>query len=377
MFSKRDYIKLRFLIQIAFIAVFVFLAYLAFRYVFGAIAPFIIAFIAASLAEPLVRLLTQKLRFPRGIASSVSVLLLLLTVVILGAFLSTTIWTEGKELISGIPGQIRSIIDYLKSTLNDGSGIFAHLPDSAIEKTLDYISNYDYSSLFTGSLGSLLLGYAGNVVTYIPNALIFFIVTVVSSVFMSISFPTVKRFVLAQFRPEQQDLIIQIKNTLFSTVGKYLRSYSLLMLITFVELLVFFLVFGFKPALPLAFLIAIVDILPVLGVGTVLIPWAAFCLLSGSPWRALILACMYIVITIVRQILEPKVIGDHVGMLPILTLFCIWVGLKLFGFGGMFLIPITVVILKNLHESGKLHIWKDPVENSKKGEENGNPGTEK
>ncbi len=376
MLSKRDYIKIRFLIQVAFIAVFVFLAYLAFRYVFGAIAPFIIAFVAASLVEPLVTFLTKKLKFPRGLASSISIVLLLVTVIFLGIFLSTTIWAEGKELVSGIPDQIRSIIVYLKGTLKDGSGIFAVLPDSVIEKALDYVSNYDYSSLITGSLGSLVLGYAGNVVTYIPNVLIFFIVTVVSSVFMSISFPVVKAFVLAQFRQDQQSLIIDIKNNLFTTVGKYLRSYSLLMLITFVELLIFFLIFGFKPALPLAFLIAIVDILPVLGVGTVLIPWAAFCLLSGSPWRALILACMYIVITIVRQILEPKVIGDHVGMLPILTLFCIWVGLKLFGFGGMFLIPITVVILKNLHDSKKIQIWKDPSV-KEEGKNDGNPGTEK
>jgi predicted PurR-regulated permease PerM len=189
---------------------------------------------------------------------------------------------------------------------------------------------------------------------------------------MSISFPVVKRFILAQFRPEQQGLIIEIKNSLFSTIGKYLRSYSVLMLITFVELLVFFLIFSIKPALTLAFLIAIVDILPVLGVGTVLIPWAAFYLLSGSPWQALIIACIYIVITVVRQILEPKVIGDHVGMLPILTLFCIWVGLKLFGFGGVFLIPIMVVVLKNLHDSGMIHIWKVPKENEDtKGESNG------
>ena len=157
-------------------------------------------------------------------------------------------------------------------------------------------------------------------------------------------------------------MIIDVKKTLFSTVGKYLRSYSILMFTTFAELLIFFLIFGFEPALPLAFLIAIVDILPVLGVGTILIPWSLVSLLSGAPWRALILICMYIVVTIVRQVLEPKVIGDHVGMMPILTLFCIWVGLKLFGFGGMFLIPITVVIFKNLHESGKVKIWKTPSE---------------
>ena len=362
MLSKRDYKRLHYLIQIAYIAVFIFLVYLAIRYVFGAIAPFVIAFIAASITEPLVKLLVNKLRFRRSLASTISILLLLVATVALVAIFSTTIWAEGRKLILSIPSYIKSAIGYMKEILKNQTGLFALLPEGALDQLTKYLSNYDYSSLLTGSLGSVVIGYAGNVVTSIPNILIFFIVTIVSSVFMSISFPTVKKFVLIQFKPEVQEIIIESKRSFFSTIGKYLRSYSLLMLITFVELLVFFLIFGFKPALPLAFLIAIVDILPVLGVGTVLIPWAAFSLLSGAPLRALLLACMYVVITIVRQVLEPKVIGDHVGMLPILTLFCIWVGLKLFGFGGMFLIPITVVVLKHLHETGRIHIWRSPNE---------------
>ncbi len=360
MLSKRDYKKLHYLIQFAFIAVFIFIAYLAFKYVFGAIAPFIIAIIAASLVEAPVRFLTVKLKLPRSLSSSICIVLLLLIIVALGAFLSTFIWKEGKQLILNIPEYINWLVEYVEKLIQNNDGIFAHLPDETIAKVSDYITNYDYSALITGSLGSEVIGYAGNMVVYIPNAIVFVIVSIVSSVFMSISFPTVKRFILAQLNLAQREIMIEIKQTLFSTVGKYLRSYSLLMLITFVELWAFFLIFGFKPALPLAFLISIVDILPILGVGTILIPWSLISLLTGSPWQALILICMYIVITIVRQVLEPKVIGHHVGMLPILTLFCIWVGLKLFGFFGMFLIPITVVIAKHLHETGKIRIWKEP-----------------
>ncbi len=360
MLSNRDYKKLHYLIQFAFIAVFIFVAYLAFKYVFGAVAPFIIAIIAASIVEAPVRFLTSKLKFPRSLASSICIVLLLLLLVALGAFLSTFIWKEGKSLIENIPEYINWLVDYVEKLIQSNDGIFAHLSDETVAKFSDYIANYDYSSIITGTLGSEIIGYAGNVVVYIPNAIIFIIVSIVSSVFMSISFPVVKRFVLAQLNPKQREIIIEIKRTLFTTVWKYLRSYSLLMLITFIELWIFFLIFGFKPALPLAFLIAIVDILPVLGVGTVLIPWSLVSLLTGSPWQALILICMYIVITIVRQVLEPKVIGHHVGMLPILTLFCIWVGLKLFGFFGMFLIPIAVVIAKHLHETGKIKIWKEP-----------------
>lgn len=375
MLSKRDYKKLHYLIQVAFVAVFLFLAYLAVRYVFGAIAPFIIAFIAASLVEPIVRFFVSKCRLPRAVASTIGIILLLIAFLAIASFISVYIWKEGKDLVFRLPSYISSIAEHIKHLMQNDTGIFSHLSDESIAKVMDYIANYDYSTLFTGSIGGFVLGYAGNVVVQIPNILVFCIVSIVSSFFMSISFPKVKNFILIQFKPQQQNLILDVKKTLFSTIGKYLRSYSILMFTTFAELLIFFLIFGFQPALPLAFLIAIVDILPVLGVGTILIPWSLVSLLSGAPWRALILICMYIVVTIVRQVLEPKVIGDHVGMMPILTLFCIWVGLKLFGFGGMFLIPITVVIFKNLQESGKIKLWKtttDENEFEKEVQDDGN-----
>mgnify|MGYP003302093558 CR=1 FL=1 len=372
MLSKKDYKKLHYLIQFAFIAVFLFLGYLAVRYVFGAIAPFIIAFVAASLVEPIVRFLVSKVRLPRAAASTIGIILLLIVFFAVAAFISVFIWKEGKGLILRLPSYIAAIAEHIKHLMQNDTGIFSHLSDESIAKVMDYVANYDYSALFTGTIGGSVLGYAGNMVIQIPNVLVFCIVTIVSSFFMSISFPKVKSFILAQFKPQQQNLIIDIKKTFFSTVGKYLRSYSILMFITFAELLIFFLIFGFEPALPLAFLISIVDILPVLGVGTILIPWSLVSLLTGAPWRALILICIYIVVTIVRQVLEPKVIGDHVGMMPILTLFCIWVGLKLFGFLGMFLIPITVVILKNLQESGKINLWKTTLEEKIEKEESNN-----
>ena len=372
MLSKKDYKKLHYLIQFAFIAVFLFLGYLAVRYVFGAIAPFIIAFVAASLVEPIVRFLVSKVRLPRAAASTIGIILLLIVFFAVAAFISVFIWKEGKGLILRLPSYIAAIAEHIKHLMQNDTGIFSHLSDESIAKVMDYVANYDYSALFTGTIGGSVLGYAGNMVIQIPNVLVFCIVTIVSSFFMSISFPKVKSFILAQFKPKQQNLIIDIKKTFFSTVGKYLRSYSILMFITFAELLIFFLIFGFEPALPLAFLISIVDILPVLGVGTILIPWSLVSLLTGAPWRALILICIYIVVTIVRQVLEPKVIGDHVGMMPILTLFCIWVGLKLFGFLGMFLIPITVVILKNLQESGKINLWKTTLEEKIEKEESNN-----
>ena len=213
-------------------------------------------------------------------------------------------------------------------------------------------------SLLSGTFGSGVLKYAGSFVTSLPSALVFVIVTIVATYFMSTAFPIIKTFILKQCKPKTKDIILDIKFHFFNTVIKYLKSYFVLMMITFAELSVFFLIFGYKSAITLAFFISIVDILPILGVGTILIPWSIIELILGNPIQALIIIGIYLVITIVRQILEPKIIGDHVGLLPIVTLFCIYIGLQLFGVLGMFLLPITVIILKNLQDNNKVRIWK-------------------
>lgn len=368
MLSNRDYKKLHHLIQFAFFAVIILGIYLAFRYVFGIIAPFVIAFLAASIIEPLVRFMIKKLHMKRALASSICVVLLLGAIIGICAFISVFIWKEGKGLIENIPNYMENLVEKIKLSAETDTGIFAHLPSETIIKLETLVNNYDYSALFTGSVGSALIGYAGDVVEVIPNALIFLLVSVASIFFVSISFPAIKRFILIQFKPQHRELILEIKRSLFSTITKFIRSYSILMFATFAELLIFFLIFGFKPAFPLAFMIAFVDLLPVLGVGTVMIPWALFSLITGKTWEALILICIYIVISIVRQILEPKVIGDHVGIPPILTLIGIWVGLKLFGFLGMFIVPISIVILKELQDSKRIKLWNtEESENEKYG----------
>jgi sporulation integral membrane protein YtvI len=362
MLTNQDKNKLHHLINFAYASVIIFLIYLAFRYVFGLISPFIIAFIAASLIEPIVRSLNEKAKFPRALASSLCIVILLGIIAAISLLISTFILKEGKNLVANIPHYLQLLTREIESDV----GLFSKLPKDLTQTVSKYIADFNYGSLFTGSIGSVLFKYAGSVVEIIPNAMIFLVVTLASSIFMSIGFPKVKNFILIQFKPKHQELIFDIKKSFIDTVWKYVRSYSILMATTFGELLFFFLLFGFKPALPLAFLIAFVDFLPVLGVGTVLIPWALFSLLTGAPWRALILICIYVVITIIRQILEPKIVGDQVGMPPILTLFCIWIGLKLFGFLGMFIVPITAVILKNLQDSGKIKLW-----NTTKGEKHG------
>ena len=141
-------------------------------------------------------------------------------------------------------------------------------------------------------------------------------------------------------------------------VGRILRVYLLLMCITFVELFIGFKILRVDMAFFYAFLTAIVDILPVLGTGTVLIPWGIIACILGNMGMGVGILILYVIITAVRQFLEPKIIGQQVGLHPIVTLICIFAGGKFMGILGIFLFPIMATVLKKMNDEGTIHLWK-------------------
>ena len=131
------------------------------------------------------------------------------------------------------------------------------------------------------------------------------------------------------------------------------------MLLTFGELTAGLLLLRVPHAVLLAALIAVVDILPILGTGTVLIPWIAVSLLGGNTAFAVGLTVLYVVITVVRNILEPRVVSRQIGLHPLATLFFMFLGLRATGgIAGMLLFPVGAIIVKQLQEAGHIHLWK-------------------
>ncbi len=133
-------------------------------------------------------------------------------------------------------------------------------------------------------------------------------------------------------------------------------------LITFLELFVAFTVLGIKYAFLIALVIAVIDILPVLGTGTVLIPWSIFLLLIGDYYTGIALIIVYIVIAVIRQIIEPKIVGKYIGLYPLLTLVAMYTGLRVMGVLGLITFPLIIIIVKKLNDDGKLHLFKNPDE---------------
>jgi predicted PurR-regulated permease PerM len=128
---------------------------------------------------------------------------------------------------------------------------------------------------------------------------------------------------------------------------------------TFAQLLIGFLILRIPYALTLAALIALIDILPVLGVGTVLVPWAILLLVRGDTYTGVGLLLMFGIIWIIRQISEPRIVGHSVGLSPLVTLIVMYAGYHFMGFGGLFVFPLVMILLKNLHDIGVLRLWRE------------------
>ena len=157
-----------------------------------------------------------------------------------------------------------------------------------------------------------------------------------------------------------------IKDYTIKILFKYIRSYALILSITFAELMIGFGIMHFITGLQniflLALLIAVFDILPIVGTGTILIPWAIISLIIGDYASAICLLVIYAVITVVRQFIEPKIVGQQVGLHPVATLLAMIVGSRLFGGLGLLGVPIALAIIKDLNDHGKIHVFK-PIRN--------------
>ena len=196
-----------------------------------------------------------------------------------------------------------------------------------------------------------------------PAFLLHMLIAVIATFFLSIDFPKVKAFLMLQLSEKNRDLVHNIRVHLGRTLWRYTRSYALILLITFAEISLGLFIIGIEKAFAIAAAIAVFDILPVVGSGLVLLPWTIISLVSGNYPHAIGLGILYIVVIIVRNVIEPKIVGDRVGLHPIVTLFSMVVGTFVFGGIGLLGLPITLALIQSLNKQGVIHLYKtsDPA----------------
>ena len=340
--------------------------YLFFRYLFFACLPFLLSFAAATfLHRPTVKISRKTKISYRAVSVFLAVFFVTVFLGAVGLLLWTTVSEVGKFIRSVVSGE-NKILEEIGAVLRKGEELISRLPffsneNASLlqEKTADAVLDMVKNTLV--SAAAKLPELAGRVAAAVPQVFIFFIVTVLSAVYFCIDYEKILTSFKARLSVKRFGVIRRLYTETVSTVVRFIKSYCVLFLFTFAELFLGFGILGEPYAFLLALVTSAVDSLPIFGTGTVLLPLAVYRLITGDIGYAVGVAVLYIVITILRQILEPRILGAGMGVHPLLMLMAMYVGLRLFGVLGMLLFPFLTVIAKNMvltikNVKGEMHI---------------------
>lgn len=315
--------------------------------------PFLVAFIISLIIEPAIKFIMRKTNLTRRTSSIIIFVLVFVIILGLLAWGLITLFSESSSLL-------QSLNDYFDKFYIQFQGLISQFNFDKIhlsEEVLQVIQNSTGDILETAS-NWLRNGLTGliNVVTSIPSIAISFGITIIALYFICVD----KIYIIDQIEHHLPKVWVMrigrhLKD-LISTLGGYLKAEASLVLVSFAISLIglYILEFtGFNIQYPLlmALFIGFVDALPILGSGTVMIPWAIICAVNGDINLGIAIIVLLIIMSIARQVLEPKLVSKNIGVHPIFTLIAMYTGFKFIGIIGLLIGPIVLIIIKNIFAS--------------------------
>lgn len=376
------------LINALYFAMIIAILVLIMRYALSVCLPFVIAFVVAAILQRPKNFLVKKTPLKNGAAAGICVLLSIVIIAALISLIGVRVFDEVKGFASYIAAKLQNLDDVVNNIESWLTNLIASLPEF-LGKTLkesatnlfsdirEYMAGESdkISSAISSGLGekfslSWITGPLSGVIStakQVPTILLSVVISIVACCFMTSEYDEVKAFIVCQFPEHRRKDLSRAKHILRSSLGKMGKAYLLIMLVTFIEVSVgltvlkLLKVFSSSYIMVIAAVTAVVDILPVLGTGTVLIPWALYSLITGNIGMGIGLIVLYAVITVIRQIIEPKLVAGQLGLSPIVTIAALYFGLKVFGVLGMFVTPILIIMLKLLNDEGIVKLWKSPA----------------
>ena len=320
------------------------LVWLCARYLLPLLLPFVLGTALALGAEPMTRFFTRRLRLPRAAATGISVSMAFCLLVLL-ILLTAAFFLRELKALAGVLPDLEHTARTGMGVLEDWAlGIAARTPGS-----IQPLLQQNVSEFFSGGTKVLdkatgfFLGLAGTVLTHVPDSALSIGTAVISGYMISAKLPGIKVWLLARIPKERLEAVRRTLGRVRTAVGGWLFAQLKLSTVTWLILSAAFLLLRIRYAPLWAGAVALVDTLPVLGTGTVLIPWAVISLLQQNTARALGLAGAYLTVTLLRSVLEPKFLGRHLGLDPLVTLMAMYAGYKIWGIGGMILAPLIAV----------------------------------
>jgi sporulation integral membrane protein YtvI len=315
--------------------------------------PFLIAFVISLIIEPIIRKIMKITNFTRKASAIIVLICAFLLIIGLLAWGITTLITESSTILRNLNNNIENISKTIFSFLDNLKFDNIKIPEEfkiIIENSFSNLLGQGRSFLqnvFTSILNGM---------THIPKVMIYIGITIVATYFVC----TDKMYILDQMEHHlPRNWINKFGKKLrkvISSLGSYIKAECILILISFFIILISLTIFNFLGLnvtypLVIALIIGIIDALPILGAGTVIVPWAIISAFNGDIKLSICLICLYVLIIVVRQILEPRIVSNQIGVHPIFTLIAMYTGFKIIGVIGIFVGPIILIILKNVFET--------------------------
>ena len=315
--------------------------------------PLLVGWLIAQIANPLVRFLEQHLHIVRK-HSSVGIIAGAILLIVWVCYLAVT-WIAGHTvyLLEHLPEYYRSLSDEMAVISANLENLAGHLSPEAGQKISELSGSLSNQlGTIVGSLGGITVGAAGNAAGKIPSLLISFLFVLLFAYFFTAQRERVHEFIKMVIPEDTRRQLQMVGNKMKFAVWGYFRAQFKIMFIVFVLLTVGLLILKVPYAVLTAAGIAILDFLPMLGTGTVLIPWAVLWALSGNLSGAAGLVVLYAVTQVTRQLIQPKMVGDSIGMDAMTTLLFLFIGYRLSGLIGMIIaIPVGLILIQ-FYEAG-------------------------
>ncbi len=327
-----------------------------FSYALPIVLPFCIGIALGGIAKRLASHFSKKDGFFRRALGAI-IYILLLALLLFGAFFAISrglsellrfaegITSDGGATFESTLEEIRDYLSNLTSRLPIISDIRDKTENSALWERIDS-ALFDALHSLLGRLGSEIPKFAARFVSALPDAFLFLTVVLITGFCFSVGSVDLGAFV--KLLPEGAKSVCErLRARAVLALSSWFRAYLLIMGMTFLELFIGFSLLGVNYAFILAFITALVDILPVFGAGAVLLPWAAVSFILGDRSLGIRLFVLWVIISVIREFAEPRIVGKTLGISPVLTLFSMYAGFRLFGVIGMLLSPLILMLAKS------------------------------
>ena len=352
--------KRGFIINFTYFFLITIIVYVGIKFGLKWIMPFLIGFIIAFVLKHPINFLASKLHMNKKLVAVLFILIFYTTVGTALFFLGAKLVSESKEIFSTFPTIYKEYVEpYAFDAIKNIEVFFGSLDESIVQTITDVAMSFSKSiATIVSKLSSGLIAFLTSLISFVPTFGVNLVFSIMASIFFAMDYDIVTSFTMRQFSQKTREIILDAKEYMVGTIFNFIKAYSMIMGLTFLELAIGLTFFGVENSITIAALISLFDVLPFLGTGGVMIPWIIVEFIKGNTVFGVELILLYVLVTVVRNIIEPKVVGQQVGLSPLIMLMCMFFGVKLFGFIGMFILPIIIIIVKNLNDNGKIKIFK-------------------